>query len=80
MMNAKRLLLTLLLVLAVLPSWAVLKERNMRQTLSVLRTELSSTHVEQLQRIQRFEEMNRRFGAAYSVELSHIKTSRMAEE
>ena len=26
------------------------------------------------------EEMNRRFGAAYSVELSHIKTSRMAEE
>ena len=61
MMNAKRLLLTLLLVLAVLPSWAVLKERNMHQTLSVLRTELSNTHVEQLQRIQRFEEMNRRF-------------------
>ncbi|WP_074672519.1 hypothetical protein [Selenomonas ruminantium] len=26
------------------------------------------------------EEMNHRFGDAYSVELSHIKTSRMAEE
>lgn len=26
------------------------------------------------------EEMNRRFGAAYSVELSHIQTSRMAED
>ena len=60
-MNSKRIILLAMLLLAMLPAGAVLKERDMGQTLSVLRTELTSTHHEQLQRMQRFDEMNRRF-------------------
>ena len=61
MMNIKRIILLAMLVLAILPASAVLKERDMSQTLSVLRTELTSMHQEQLQRMQRFNEMNKRF-------------------
>ena len=48
-------------MLVLTPAGAVLKERDMSQTLSVLRTELTSMHQEQLQRMQRFNEMNKRF-------------------
>ena len=48
-------------MLVLTPANAVLKERDMSQTLSVLRTELTSMHQEQLQRMQRFNEMNKRF-------------------
>lgn len=61
MMNSKRIILLAVLILAILPAGAVLKERDMSQTLSVLRTELTSMHQEQLQRMQRFKEMNKRF-------------------
>ena len=61
MIQFKRLTLLALMLLALLPANAVLKERDMKQTLSVLRTELESTHHEQLVRMQRFNEMNRRF-------------------
>ena len=40
---------------------AVLKERDMGQTLSVLCTELSMTHEEQKQRMARFNEMSRNY-------------------
>ena len=60
-MNSKRIILLAVLILAILPAGAVLKERDMSQTLSVLRTELTSMHQEQLQRMQRFKEMNKRF-------------------
>lgn len=55
------LVLTMLICLWAMPARAVLKERDMSQTLSVLRNELTSTHQEQLVRLQRFNEMNRRF-------------------
>ena len=61
MMNNKRIILLAVMVLVLLPAGAVLKERDMSQTLSVLRTELTSMHQEQLQRMQRFKEMNKRF-------------------
>ena len=61
MMNSKRIILLAVMVLVLLPAGAVLKERDMSQTLSVLRTELTSMHQEQLQRMQRFKEMNKRF-------------------
>ena len=60
-MRIKQLITWVLLMMVTLPAGAVLKERNMGQTLSVLRTELANTHHEQLQRMQRFAEMNRRF-------------------
>ena len=60
-MNIKRIILLALLMLVLTPAGAVLKERDMSQTLSVLRTELTSMHQEQLQRMQRFNEMNKRF-------------------
>ena len=60
-MNSKRIILLAVMVLVLLPAGAVLKERDMSQTLSVLRTELTSMHQEQLQRMQRFKEMNKRF-------------------
>lgn len=60
-MNIKRIILLALLMLVLTPANAVLKERDMSQTLSVLRTELTSMHQEQLQRMQRFNEMNKRF-------------------
>lgn len=60
-MNIKRIILLAVLMLVLTPANAVLKERDMSQTLSVLRTELTSMHQEQLQRMQRFNEMNKRF-------------------
>lgn len=57
----RRLLILIVLMAAVFPMSAVLKERDMSQTLSVLLTELNTTHHEQLARVQRFEDMNRRF-------------------
>ena len=60
-MKIKQLIMWVMVMMVALPAGAVLKERNMGQTLSVLRTELANTHHEQLQRMQRFAEMNRRF-------------------
>ena len=61
MMRIKQLMIWAMLMLVALPASAVLKERDMNQTLNVLLTELNSTHQEQLARMQRFNEMNRRF-------------------
>ena len=61
MMKLKQLIIWAVMALVALPAGAVLKERNMGQTLSVLRTELTNTHQEQLMRMERFNEMNRRF-------------------
>ena len=55
-LNRLILLLFALLTLAV-PSQAVLKEKNLATTLSVLRAELQSTYVEQKQNIARFNMM-----------------------
>ena len=60
-MRIKQLTIWVVMVVMALPAAAVLKERNMSQALSVLRNELTSTHHEQLVRMQRFNEMNRRF-------------------
>lgn len=60
-MRIKQLMMWALMALMALPAGAVLKERDMSRTLSVLRTELDNTHREQLVRMQRFSEMNRRF-------------------
>ena len=60
-MRSKQLTIWVVMVVMALPAAAVLKERNMSQALSVLRNELTSTHQEQLVRMQRFNEMNRRF-------------------
>lgn len=59
-MRIKQLTIWVVMVVMALPAAAVLKERNMSQALSVLRNELTSTHQEQLVRMQRFNEMNRR--------------------
>lgn len=55
-LNRLILLLFALLTLAV-PSHAVLKEKNLATTLSVLRAELQTTYVEQKQNIARFNNM-----------------------
>ncbi|MBR1882561.1 MAG: mechanosensitive ion channel [Muribaculaceae bacterium] len=57
----KRFSFLLCLALLCVTAQAVLKERDMAQTLSVLRTELTSTHEEQLKRMQRFAEMSKRY-------------------
>jgi len=54
----KAIILSLLVLFIGLPAGAVLKEKNMRQTLNVLCEELSNTHKEQRQRLQRFEQRN----------------------
>ena len=52
----------ILLVMAIaLPAGAVLKEGNMDQTLNVLCEELSDTHKEHKERMQRFEQRNKQF-------------------
>ncbi len=61
MMAMKKILLALMLLMAVLPAGAVLKEENMAQTLGVLCEELSETHQEQKERAQRFEQRNKQF-------------------
>lgn len=57
----KTLLIVILFAMAFLPSEAVLKERDMKHTLSILRTELENTHQEQLKRMERYNEMQRRY-------------------
>ncbi|MBO4870436.1 MAG: mechanosensitive ion channel [Muribaculaceae bacterium] len=58
----KKILISFLLVLfTCLHGVAVLKEHDMSQALRVLRSELSMTHEEQVQRMTRFNEMSRRF-------------------
>ncbi len=54
-------MMVLAMVVGILPAQAVLKERNMEQAMSVLRTELTMMHKEQQQRVARFNEMSRRF-------------------
>ncbi len=60
-MAMKKILLALMLLMAVLPAGAVLKEENMAQTLGVLCEELSETHQEHKERAQRFEQRNKQF-------------------
>ena len=57
----KRTILLFVMMLTLCAGQAVLKERDMGQTLSVLCTELSMTHEEQMQRMARFNEMSRRY-------------------
>ena len=61
MKTMKQILMLLLVLSAVLPAGAVLKEENMEQTLSVLCEELSETHQEQKERAKRFEQRNKQF-------------------
>lgn len=60
-MKIKHILIVALLLAAVLPAGAVLKESNMAQTLGVLCEELSETHQEQKERAERFEQRNKQF-------------------
>ncbi len=61
MLMMKKILMTLVVLVTVLPAGAVLKESNMEQTLGVLCEELSETHQEQKARAQRFEKRNKQF-------------------
>lgn len=59
---SKRILLAIVMVVAgIVNSHAVLKERDLQNTLSVLCTELTRTHQEELARMQRFNEMSKMF-------------------
>jgi len=53
--------LLLMLLLLSMPAGAVLKERNMNQTLDVLCEELSKMHADQQKRLQRFNSRSDRF-------------------
>lgn len=53
-----------IVAMAALSSQAVLKERDLQQTLGVLHTELERTHQEELNRMERFAEMNKMFDKA----------------
>ena len=57
----KKILMALLVLATVLPAGAVLKEGTMEQTLGVLCEELSETHQEHKERMQRFEQRNKQF-------------------
>lgn len=57
----KKILLVMLVLAAVLPAGAVLKEANMEQTLGVLCEELSEAHKKQRERAKRFEQRNKQF-------------------
>ena len=61
MTKIKKILMALLLLATVLPAGAVLKEGDMEQTLGVLCEELSETHREHKERMQRFEQRNKQF-------------------
>ena len=61
MINMKKILVALMVLMTALQSGAVLKERNMEQTLGVLCEELSDTHKEQKERAARFEQRNKQF-------------------
>ena len=54
----KYIITSILMFLCILPSNAVLKERNLPQTLSVLRSELQTTYSEQKQTLMRLNQMN----------------------
>lgn len=54
----KYILSCMLMLSCIIPSHAVLKERNLPQTLSVLRTELETTYKEQKQILTRLSQMN----------------------
>ena len=54
-------MMALLVLVAVSPAGAVLKESNMEQTLGVLCEELSDTHKEQKERAERFQQRNKQF-------------------
>ena len=57
----KKIFMALLVLATVLPAGAVLKEGTMEQTLGVLCEELSETHQEHKERMQRFEQRNKQF-------------------
>ena len=57
----KKILMALLVLATVLPAGAVLKEGTIEQTLGVLCEELSETHKEHKERMQRFEQRNKQF-------------------
>ena len=57
----KHILVLVVALMTALPTWAVLKESNMEQTLGVLCEELSDTHKEQKERIARFQQRNKQF-------------------
>ena len=57
----KKILMALVVLATVLPAGAVLKESTMEQTLGVLCEELSNTHKEHKERMQRFEQRNKQF-------------------
>ena len=61
MTKMKKILMILLVMAIALPAGAVLKEGNMDQTLNVLCEELSDTHKEHKERMQRFEQRNKQF-------------------
>ena len=61
MKTIKILLILMCLFLSALQAGAVLKEKNMEQTLGVLCEELSDTHKEQKERAKRFEQRNKQF-------------------
>ncbi len=54
----KYIITSILIVFCIFPSNAVLKERNLPQTLSVLRSELGNTYNEQKQTLIRLNQMN----------------------
>ncbi len=63
----KRILLLVTIVLMVAQGGqAVLRERNFKNTLEVLLTELNRTHEEQVGRISRFNEMSKMFERSMS--------------
>lgn len=57
----KTILAILLVLITALQAAAVLKEQDMEKALSVLRSELTMMHKEEVQRMARFNEMSRRF-------------------
>ena len=57
----KQIIMGLLVLAVSLPAGAVLKEGTMEQTLGVLCEELSNTHKEHKERMQRFEQRNKQF-------------------
>lgn len=52
----RRIIIVALMVVACLPSWAVLKEKNLASTLSVLRAELENSYKEQKQNMARYNQ------------------------
>ena len=57
----KKILIALMVLMTTVNAGAVLKESTMEQTLGVLCEELSETHQEHKERMQRFEQRNKQF-------------------